>query len=102
MFIRIMQLGIALYYGEIGSFKDGESEDLVCHTKDVLGNISGKCKLYFFIFPLRIFFLKVVWMQSCSLFVSVAPEKFVSGFLTIERNNYNLMACFYIVLLGFK
>ncbi|KYO29383.1 vacuolar protein sorting-associated protein 13B isoform A [Alligator mississippiensis] len=41
MFIRIMQLGIALYYGEIGSFKDGENEDLVCHTKDILGNISG-------------------------------------------------------------
>ncbi|XP_061459906.1 intermembrane lipid transfer protein VPS13B isoform X5 [Rhineura floridana] len=41
MFIRIMQLGISLYYGEIGNFKDGENEDLVCHTKDVLGNISG-------------------------------------------------------------
>ncbi|XP_041269031.1 vacuolar protein sorting-associated protein 13B isoform X1 [Onychostruthus taczanowskii] len=41
MFIRIMQLGIALYYGEIGSFKDGESEDLICHTKDMLGNITG-------------------------------------------------------------
>uniref|UniRef100_A0A6G1S206 Chorein N-terminal domain-containing protein n=1 Tax=Hypotaenidia okinawae TaxID=2861861 RepID=A0A6G1S206_9GRUI len=41
MFIRIMQLGIALYYGEIGNFKDGESEDLVCHTKDMLGNIAG-------------------------------------------------------------
>ncbi|XP_054840360.1 intermembrane lipid transfer protein VPS13B [Eublepharis macularius] len=41
MFIRIMQLGIALYYGEIGNFKDGENEDFVCHTKDVLGNISG-------------------------------------------------------------
>ncbi|KAF7246276.1 Vacuolar protein sorting-associated protein 13B [Varanus komodoensis] len=41
MFIRIMQLGISLYYGEIGSFKDGENEDQVCHTKDVLGNISG-------------------------------------------------------------
>ncbi|XP_041892313.1 vacuolar protein sorting-associated protein 13B isoform X5 [Corvus kubaryi] len=41
MFIRIMQLGIALYYGEIGNFKDGESEDLICHTKDILGNITG-------------------------------------------------------------
>uniref|UniRef100_A0A8C3UEX9 Vacuolar protein sorting 13 homolog B n=1 Tax=Catharus ustulatus TaxID=91951 RepID=A0A8C3UEX9_CATUS len=41
MFIRIMQLGIALYYGEIGNFKDGESEDLICHTKDMLGNIAG-------------------------------------------------------------
>nr|XP_009674280.1 PREDICTED: vacuolar protein sorting-associated protein 13B isoform X5 [Struthio camelus australis] len=41
MFIRIMQLGIALYYGEIGNFKDGENEDLICHTKDMLGNISG-------------------------------------------------------------
>uniref|UniRef100_A0A8C8S293 Vacuolar protein sorting 13 homolog B n=1 Tax=Pelusios castaneus TaxID=367368 RepID=A0A8C8S293_9SAUR len=41
MFIRIMQLGIALYYGELGNFKEGENEDLVCHTKDILGNISG-------------------------------------------------------------
>ncbi|XP_063246355.1 intermembrane lipid transfer protein VPS13B isoform X3 [Prinia subflava] len=41
MFIRIMQLGIALYYGEIGNFKDGESEDLICHTKDMLGSITG-------------------------------------------------------------
>lgn len=42
MFIRIMQLGIALYYGEIGNFRDGESEDLISHTKDMLGNITGK------------------------------------------------------------
>ncbi|XP_072462964.1 intermembrane lipid transfer protein VPS13B isoform X2 [Notamacropus eugenii] len=41
MFIRIMQLGVALYYGEIGSFKDGETEDLSCHTKDLLGSIPG-------------------------------------------------------------
>ncbi|NXG28321.1 VP13B protein, partial [Dromaius novaehollandiae] len=41
MFIRIMQLGIALYYGEIGNLKDGESEDLICHTKDMLGNTTG-------------------------------------------------------------
>ncbi|XP_009864049.1 PREDICTED: vacuolar protein sorting-associated protein 13B-like, partial [Apaloderma vittatum] len=41
MFIRIMQLGIALYYGEIGNFKEGEGEDLICHTKDMLGNITG-------------------------------------------------------------
>ncbi|XP_062426454.1 intermembrane lipid transfer protein VPS13B isoform X5 [Rhea pennata] len=41
MFIRIMQLGIALYYGEIGNFKDGEGEDLICHSKDMLGNITG-------------------------------------------------------------
>ncbi|XP_011787172.1 PREDICTED: vacuolar protein sorting-associated protein 13B isoform X1 [Colobus angolensis palliatus] len=41
MFIRIMQLGIALYYGEIGSFKEGEIEDPTCHNKDMLGNITG-------------------------------------------------------------
>ncbi|KAL1767820.1 vacuolar protein sorting-associated protein 13B [Sigmodon hispidus] len=41
MFIRIMQLGIALYYGEIGSFKDGETEDHACHSKDALGSITG-------------------------------------------------------------
>ena len=27
----------------IGHFKDGESEDSICHTKDMLGNITGKC-----------------------------------------------------------
>ncbi|XP_054981251.1 intermembrane lipid transfer protein VPS13B isoform X2 [Sorex araneus] len=41
MFIRIMQLGIALYYGEIGNFKEGETEDSTCHNKDMLGNIAG-------------------------------------------------------------
>uniref|UniRef100_A0A673U6U5 Vacuolar protein sorting 13 homolog B n=1 Tax=Suricata suricatta TaxID=37032 RepID=A0A673U6U5_SURSU len=41
MFIRIMQLGIALYYGEIGNFKDGDTEDPTCHNKDMLGNIAG-------------------------------------------------------------
>ncbi|XP_036063837.1 vacuolar protein sorting-associated protein 13B isoform X4 [Onychomys torridus] len=41
MFIRIMQLGIALYYGEIGNFKDGEAEDPTCHSKDALGNVTG-------------------------------------------------------------
>nr|XP_027802688.1 vacuolar protein sorting-associated protein 13B [Marmota flaviventris] len=41
MFIRIMQLGIALYYGEIGNFKDVETEDSACHNKDMLGNITG-------------------------------------------------------------
>nr|KAF6405044.1 hypothetical protein HJG63_009363 [Rousettus aegyptiacus] len=41
MFIRIMQLGIALYYGEIGSFKDGETEDSTCQNKDTLGNFTG-------------------------------------------------------------
>lgn len=46
MFIRIMQLGIALYYGEIGSCRDGEGEDLAGHAKDTLGNGTGECKLY--------------------------------------------------------
>uniref|UniRef100_G3UMT5 Vacuolar protein sorting 13 homolog B n=1 Tax=Loxodonta africana TaxID=9785 RepID=G3UMT5_LOXAF len=41
MFIRIMQLGIALYYGEIGNFKDGETEEPTCHNKEMLGNITG-------------------------------------------------------------
>ncbi|XP_053516810.1 intermembrane lipid transfer protein VPS13B isoform X5 [Artibeus jamaicensis] len=41
MFIRIMQLGIALYYGEIGNFRDGETEDCTCHNKDMLGDITG-------------------------------------------------------------
>ncbi|KAM9198438.1 intermembrane lipid transfer protein VPS13B [Dugong dugon] len=41
MFVRIMQLGIALYYGEIGNFKDGETEGPTCHNKDMLGNITG-------------------------------------------------------------
>lgn len=48
MFIRIMQLGIALYYGEIGNFKDGDMEDSTCHSKDMLGNITGKCNMNLF------------------------------------------------------
>lgn len=42
MFIRIMQLGIALYYGELGHFKEGEIEESTCHNKDMLGNITSK------------------------------------------------------------
>ncbi|XP_076767376.1 intermembrane lipid transfer protein VPS13B isoform X7 [Arvicanthis niloticus] len=41
MFIRIMQLGIALYYGEIGNFKDNETEEPPCLSKDTLGNLTG-------------------------------------------------------------
>lgn len=48
MFIRIMQLGIALYYGEIGNFKDGETEDSTCLNKDMLGNITGKYNINLF------------------------------------------------------
>lgn len=42
MFIRLMQLGIALYYGEISDFKDGETEDPACHSKDALGSLAGQ------------------------------------------------------------
>ncbi|KAM4688560.1 intermembrane lipid transfer protein VPS13B [Discoglossus pictus] len=41
MFIRIMQLGISLYYGEIGNVKDGESEDAPSNSKDTIVNIPG-------------------------------------------------------------
>ncbi|XP_075069965.1 intermembrane lipid transfer protein VPS13B isoform X2 [Mixophyes fleayi] len=41
MFIRIMQLGIALYYGEIGSSKEGGVEDPPSHTKDIVVNMPG-------------------------------------------------------------
>ncbi|XP_069076646.1 intermembrane lipid transfer protein VPS13B isoform X1 [Pleurodeles waltl] len=41
MFIRIMQLVIALYYGEIGNLKEGETEEQLCHLKDNLGNMTG-------------------------------------------------------------
>ncbi|KAJ8394605.1 hypothetical protein AAFF_G00044080 [Aldrovandia affinis] len=34
MFIRIMELGIALYYGEIGGSKEGESEEAGGHAKE--------------------------------------------------------------------
>eukprot|EP00079_Xenopus_tropicalis_P026742 XP_012820672.1 PREDICTED: vacuolar protein sorting-associated protein 13B isoform X4 [Xenopus tropicalis] len=39
MFIRIMQLGIALYYGEIGNTKDGEPDNPLNPTKDTI--VSG-------------------------------------------------------------
>ncbi|XP_073535716.1 intermembrane lipid transfer protein VPS13B isoform X2 [Phyllobates terribilis] len=40
MFIRILQLGIALYYGEIGNSKE-ETEDPPGHTKDTVVHIPG-------------------------------------------------------------
>nr|XP_014343547.1 PREDICTED: vacuolar protein sorting-associated protein 13B [Latimeria chalumnae] len=41
MFIRIMQLGIALYYGEIGYFNDGETEELSSYAKENIATITG-------------------------------------------------------------
>ncbi|XP_069477524.1 intermembrane lipid transfer protein VPS13B isoform X2 [Ambystoma mexicanum] len=41
MFIRIMQLVIALYYGEIGSLKEGETEEQPSHLMDNLANMTG-------------------------------------------------------------
>lgn len=41
MFIRIMQLGIALYYGEIGNTKE-EVEDSPSQVKDTVINMPGK------------------------------------------------------------
>ncbi|KAM8966204.1 intermembrane lipid transfer protein VPS13B isoform 2-T2 [Pelodytes ibericus] len=41
MFIRIMQLGIALYYGEIGNTKEGEAEDPPSNIKDTIVNMPG-------------------------------------------------------------
>lgn len=60
MFIRIMQLGIALYYGEIGNFKDGEMEEPTCHNKDMLGNITGKYNKNFIFELLFICFFIIV------------------------------------------
>ncbi|XP_069813452.1 intermembrane lipid transfer protein VPS13B isoform X6 [Dendropsophus ebraccatus] len=40
MFIRILQLGIALYYGEIGNSKE-ETEDPPGHTKDTVIHMPG-------------------------------------------------------------
>lgn len=71
MFIRIMQLGIALYYGEIGNFKDGETEDPTCHNKDMLGNITGKYKKNFFsnCYSHSVFIIvKLKKILSCAVF----------------------------------
>ncbi|XP_066547149.1 intermembrane lipid transfer protein VPS13B isoform X2 [Amia ocellicauda] len=41
MFIRIMELGIALYYGEIGTQKEGETEEMCSHSRETVVNITG-------------------------------------------------------------
>ncbi|XP_015213385.2 intermembrane lipid transfer protein VPS13B isoform X1 [Lepisosteus oculatus] len=41
MFIRIMELGIALYYGEIGSHKEGEAEEMCSHARETVITIPG-------------------------------------------------------------
>lgn len=42
MFIRIMELGVALYYGEIGGHKEGEGEETAGHARDAVVNIPGE------------------------------------------------------------
>ncbi|XP_024917375.1 vacuolar protein sorting-associated protein 13B isoform X2 [Cynoglossus semilaevis] len=41
MFIRILQLVIALYYGEIGGHKDSEGDEGSSHVRETAGNVSG-------------------------------------------------------------
>ncbi|XP_041104665.1 vacuolar protein sorting-associated protein 13B-like isoform X3 [Polyodon spathula] len=41
MFIRIMELGIALYYGEIGTQKGAEMEEQGTHAKETVVNMTG-------------------------------------------------------------
>ncbi|XP_036393864.1 vacuolar protein sorting-associated protein 13B-like isoform X1 [Megalops cyprinoides] len=41
MFIRIMELGVALYYGEIGGHKEGEGEDPGGHARETAANITS-------------------------------------------------------------
>ncbi|XP_061529706.1 intermembrane lipid transfer protein VPS13B-like isoform X4 [Phycodurus eques] len=41
MFIRILQLIIALYYGEIGGHKEAEREEASCHVREAGTNLPG-------------------------------------------------------------
>lgn len=42
MFIRILQLIIALYYGEIGGHKEAEREEGTCHVREAGTNLPGE------------------------------------------------------------
>lgn len=42
MFIRILQLIIALYYGEIGGHKEGEGEEGSGHVREAGANLPGE------------------------------------------------------------
>lgn len=42
MFIRILELIIALYYGEIGGHKEGEGEEGSGHGKEAGLNLPGE------------------------------------------------------------
>lgn len=42
MFIRILQLIIALYYGEIGGHKEGEGEDGSGHVREANAVLPGE------------------------------------------------------------
>lgn len=43
MFIRILQLIISLYYGEIGGHKDGDGEEANGHMREAGANLPGEC-----------------------------------------------------------
>lgn len=42
MFIRILELIIALYYGEIGGHREGEGEEGSGHAREAGGNVPGE------------------------------------------------------------
>lgn len=42
MFIRILELIIALYYGEIGGHKEGEGEEGSGHVREAGTSLSGE------------------------------------------------------------
>ena len=46
MFIRILELIIALYYGEIGGHKEGEGEEGSSHVRETGAILSGEWGLF--------------------------------------------------------
>lgn len=42
MFIRILELIIALYYGEIGGHKEGEGEEGSGHVREAVASLPGE------------------------------------------------------------
>ncbi|GLD50639.1 vacuolar protein sorting-associated protein 13B isoform X1, partial [Lates japonicus] len=50
MFIRILQLIIALYYGEIGGHKEGEGEEGSGHVREAGANLPGAMSVHMLLF----------------------------------------------------
>lgn len=77
MFIRILELIIALYYGEIGGHKEGEGEEGSNHVREAGPSLPGEWGLFISFHYVCVLLIAVVWgdmLLDCPVLVIFQGE----------------------------